>query len=412
MEDERVERISDAHRLRRNWFIPVGSLLAAVVGIVLLYTTNSTITVFAGLMVWIGGWVAPLTFLRNSFPLAFKTSLVATPRSLTIDGEEPIQVEHISEARTVPRGVREGETVVELLCKGRGRLRFSLHPIDVERLVAVLGTGAGERRAAFTRILPFTIRFLWTVGLIGVPWFLFLLATASGSDLLPLFFVLPLGILPVCAVIATVLGVVRGKVVVGAEGFTTSWYGLRRTHRFADVEIVERRLKGVGGAVVDTIIHLRSKKRVKVSILDAPDTHVQRGAETRAFADTLEEAFERWRRAPEAAELSTHLGRGQRTAEAWLAGIDQLIRGGGGQYRVAAVTPEVLADVARSTEVSMDTRVGAATALLRLGDEAHRVTVRIAAEACAEPKTRAALLELVEAEGDDHKLEVALARVR
>ena len=57
-------------------------------------------------------------------------------------------------------------------------------------------------------------------------------------------------------------------------------------------------------------------------------------------------------------------------------------------------------------------RVGAAAALLRLGDEAHWVTVRIAAEACAEPKTRQALLELVEAEGDEHKLELALARVR
>lgn len=407
---ERVESFSNPHRLRRNWFVPALSLITAVLGLLLAYTPTD-FAVLGAFMVWIGAWIAPITFLRNSFRLARRAEVVATPRVLTIDGEE-IPVEDISEARTVPRAIRDGETVVELRFRGRRRLDLALPPHDAKRLIDTIGAGAGERRAAFTRIVPFGVRFLWSSGLIGLPWFLLLLATSGGNNIVPLFFILPLGILPVCAVIATIAGVLRGKVVVGAEGFTTSWYGIRRTHRFADVELIMRRPKGIGGSVVDTTVHLRSGKRVAVSILDAPDTHAQRGAETRAFADTLEQAYERWRRAPAVQELGVHLGRGQRTAEAWLAGIDQLIRGGGNHYRIAAVTPEALSDVTRSTEVSTDTRIGAATALLRLGDGAHKVTVRIAAEACAEPKTRQALLELVEAEGDEHKLEQALARVR
>ena len=47
-----------------------------------------------------------------------------------------------------------------------------------------------------------------------------------------------------------------------------------------------------------------------------------------------------------------------------------------------------------------------------MNDQAHRSTVRIAAEACAEPKTRVALLELIEAEGDEERMTQALARVR
>ncbi|HNI38555.1 MAG TPA: hypothetical protein PKZ68_09690, partial [Pseudomonadales bacterium] len=38
-----------------------------------------------------------------------------------------------------------------------------------------------------------------------------------------LFFIVPVGILPMCLLIALMLSFVRGKVVVGADGFTTSW---------------------------------------------------------------------------------------------------------------------------------------------------------------------------------------------
>ncbi|MBX3225691.1 MAG: hypothetical protein KIT84_31060 [Labilithrix sp.] len=410
MSEERVERFSSAYRLRRNWFVSGGALLAAVLGIALCYVRVLEYRIAGMFLVWIGSWIAPLTFLRNSFPLARPARVEATPRALTIDGER-IPVEDIAEARVVPRAVRRDEDVVELMCKGRRRVELSLPGSDAKRLLDTLGAGAGERRATFTRILPFGARFAWTCGLVGFPWFLILLAT-SGKNLVPMFFVVPFGILPVCALIAAIVGFIRGKVVIGAEGFTTRWYGLSRTYRFADVEHVTRKTKGFGAAVVDTVVVLHSQKRIAISILDAPDTHAQRGAETRACADTMEEAFERWQRAPEIAELGTHLGRGHRSASEWLAGIDQLIRGGAQSYRIAAVTPEVLADVTRSTEASTDTRVGAAAALLRLGDAAHRVTVRVAAEACAEPKMRAALLELVEAADDDAKVELALARVR
>jgi hypothetical protein len=283
---------------------------------------------------------------------------------------------------------------------------------DADHLVNVLGVAAGQRRASFTLVLSFATRFLWSLLVIGLPWLLYLLSTAGG-DVLALLFLAPLFILPVCLGAAAVFGFFRGKVTVGADGFTTNWYGVKTHHRFADVEMIRRNTKGMGGVVVDTMVHFAKKKKLlALTVLDAPDTHQQRGAESRALADTMEAAFDRWRKSPAVAEVGAHLVRGTRSAKDWLAGIDTLVRGGGNNYRIAAVTPEILAEVAKGTESPHDARIGAAAALLRLNDQAHRSTVRIAAEGCAEPRTRVALLELVEAEGDEERMTQALARVR
>ena len=410
-DEERVERFDTVRRLRRNWIVPGVSVAAFLAGCAMMSIDQVELVPMGLLLMWLGGWIAPLTLIRNAFQLSAKTTVEATSRELRVAGEAPIPVEAIREARVVQRGKDASELVVELKLSALETVALRMPAGDANHLVNVLGVSPGQRRASFTLVVPFGTRFLWTVLVVGLPWFLYILATAHG-DIVPLFFIVPVGILPMCLLIAVVLSFVRGKVVVGADGFTTSWYGRKKHHRFASVDGVRRRSRGMGGAVVDTYVRMGLRKELRLSVLDAPDTHQQRGAETRALADTMEAAYERWKRAPAVAEVGAHLGRGTRTAKEWLAGIDQLVSGGGNNYRVAAVTPEILAEVARGTESPHDARIGAATALLRLNDQAHRSTVRIAAEACAEPKTRVALLELVEADGDEERIAQALARVR
>lgn len=404
---ERVETFTDAVRLRRNWIVPTVAFIVALLGIALMYAEGD-LTLLGMMCLWMGGWIAPLTLIRNAFQLARPTTLVATERELRV-GDEVIPVETIQEARRVPRAKKKDETVVELKLGPWKTIALRLRIPDAQRLVNILEVRAGERRATFTIVLPYFVRFLASLLVVGLPWFLYRLAEAP--DQIPgLIVLLPLGIVPVCAVIALFLGFIRGKLTVGAEGFTTKWYNVRRLYRFADVTLVGKAASS-GGAIVETLVHWHGKK-LRYVVLDAPDTHADRGAESRALADTMEQAFSRWKRAPAAAELGTHLVRGQRSAQEWLAGIDQLVRCGGARYRIAAVTPEALTDLTKATTATAETRIGAAAALLRMNDPAHRSTVRIAAEACAEPRTRMALLELVDAADDEARFTEALSRVR
>lgn len=362
------------------------------------------------LLLWIGGWIAPITIVRNAFQLSFKTSVEASARELRLPGEAPIPVEAIKEARVVQRAKDASELVVELKLSRFKTIALRMPAPEANHLVNVLGVAAGQRRASFTLVLPFLTRFVASLSVMTPMWLFFALRVPYGGDLLSiLFFLVIFGVLPWSLGLALLLGLLRGRVTIGADGFTTRWYGLEKHRRFADVESIRR--KG-SGPVVQTYVHFARKKQVRLVVHDAPDTHRQSGAESRALADTLEGAFERWKKAPAVVEAGAHLGRGTRTAKEWLSGIDALVRSGGNHYRIAAVTPEILAEVARGTESPHDARIGAAAALLRMNDQAHRSTVRIAAEACAEPKTRVVLLELVEAEGDEERITQALARVR
>jgi hypothetical protein len=98
------------------------------------------------------------------------------------------------------------------------------------------------------------------------------------------------------------------------------------------------------------------------------------------------------------------MGGGQRHGKEWLAEIDGLLHGGN-RYRVAAPDADSLTKIVGDAASPADARVGAAAALIRLHGEGRRA-VRIAAGACAEPKVRAALLALGEAESDDAVAEV------
>jgi hypothetical protein len=107
-------------------------------------------------------------------------------------------------------------------------------------------------------------------------------------------------------------------------------------------------------------------------------------------------------------KLPELLQRGGRAPDAWLLGIDAIVRGGGPRYRVPSVDPDQLAELAASPDAADDARIGAAAAVVR-ADPSRRPRIRVVAEACANSSLREALLAVAEAE-DDAAFALALGR--
>lgn len=427
--DERSEEFVNVRQLKRNWIVPIVGAILFCVGVYANrygaaherpYQTNDWEPIGA-LMMWFGGWAALLVGLRDAFRHERHASLFASNTGIQINEEPAIKVEDVVEVRHLPQMIRKARDIVDLKIRTgprwwqRRTVKLGLMPQDAARFLALIGSRAGERRSKFTLAIRYRWRFLASVLILGLPW---LPAAISGERnmedaLAMLFFGFFFGMVPLGAILGVALGALRGRVVVGAEGFTTHWYGWRRYHAFETVKHIEPvRQAGTEGKIVDILIWDHDGKSKRLVARNAPDTHSQNGAEGRALAATLQEAFNRWVHAPDVAKASTQLERGGRTGKAWLAGIDQLVRGGQGNYRVASISEDTLAEVTKASDATTEARVGAAAALLRLKNGQHRTTVRIAAEACAEPMTRQALLDLVEAEENETKMEAALERVR
>jgi hypothetical protein len=205
---------------------------------------------------------------------------------------------------------------------------------------------------------------------------------------------------------------VRGRLVVGADGFTRRWLFWERFVAFRDVTSVAGVMRLGDSRVQDTSVLLDSGKRLRLRTVEAPNTEGERGAESAAMLAHVTEAFERSARLVEGSlDVPTLVERGSRTAREWLLGIDALVRGGGSRYRVAAISPDMLANLTHDPRANPEARVGAAAALIRIGDEALRTRVRVAAEGCAEPEVRGALLALADAR-DDEAVEGALDAMR
>lgn len=334
---------------------------------------------------------APLLYAWRSFPRSRPVTLRATQKELTV-GDLVVSSEDIVEMKVTRRSGSDCRLHLTL----RSGLTLSLRMLDVDgaALLEVLGV----RRSAFRLKLPLAVRYLATCAALGL--LTVVLAARAGEPALILM------ALPGCALwalpISLLLGVLRGRIIVGTDGFTTRWLFRQRFTAYRDVDGI------VPGAVVRVNIAGRRAKRLHP--IETPNTEEERHAEANALCKHLQEALVRSRQVS-AADVPALVRRGERSTEEWLRGLDELARGGNPGYRVSAVSPELLATVARDPSAASDTRLGAATALIRGGNEAQRAHVRIAAEACAEPELREALLAMSDAR-DDESTHTALATLR
>ncbi len=385
--------------LRRNWAPIIGCIVMLAAG-VLVGRSSTSLWPFGYFAAWIGLAFAPIFLLRNAFPRATPATVRATATGITIEGHADVRNEDILEAKVLPR--RGREVVVELAVRGGKTLALRTRAEDAKALVDLVGA----RRTRFLLMVPFGKRFLASFALFAVVFFVVTsanvgawLLTVPGSVLWALL-------------LGWLVGFVRGRFVVAADGFTTRWLFRERFIAFRDVAIVTSRPRFGGNGVNDVFVGLRSGRQVRLRTIESPNTEEERGAESRALLAYVNAAFEQSTRLLDGSvNVPSLVARGSRSPREWLSGLDALVRGGGSRYRVAAVSAEMLADVTNDPSAPIESRVGAAAALVRMGDDTQRTRVRIAAEGCAESDLRDTLLALCEAH-DDAAAEAALASLR
>jgi hypothetical protein len=385
--------------LRRNWPAVVGCALVAAGGILAPHF-------LLGPMIWplstfaivIGGGSSLAILVRNGFPHAWGVNIEADKAGLRIGGEPPIPLERILEAKMVPR--ERGTVVVMLGLAPKGTLSLRLPETDAIALLTLIG----NRRTRFSLDSPPSKRLL----IAGVIWLAIyviplLSRTASFSEALGIalgaifIFVLP---------VTWLLGLVRGRVVIGADGLTIRWLWRERFVPFSDVRDIQMGISMLRHGL-DTKATLRSGKKLRLTATETPNTKAERDAEGRAMLARIREAFAAWRPSGALVDVGA-LAQNARSPHDWRVGIDAVLSGG---YRVAAISVEALAQVVADATVARDARVGAAAALVRIGSDESRSRVRVAAEACAESDLRGVLKGIAEAE-DDASVEAVLSTLR
>ncbi len=350
---------------------------------------------------------AVLVVARNGFPRSRPVTIHATRAGLALGEGALIPVDQIAEVKLVPVGE---EAIIRLTLR-RGHLVLRMMAAGAERVLKVLGVFAGERRTSFTLELPFRTRFLWSGVTVGLPLMGFV--TAASGDPLLIVVTTVFSTLPICVLLAALLGVVRGRLVLGADGFAVRWLARERFFAFASVKSANResdfatRHKRTPAGI---LVELVSGRKFRLRVPDAPVDETDRGTEAHALHDHFLRALEHSRARPHAEQgIAALLAAGSRGGPEWLAHLDELVRGGA-QYRVAAASPELLARITSDPASPAEARIGAAAALARLDDQGRKC-VRIAADACAEPRLRAVLVSLSVAETDQEFIEsLALAK--
>jgi hypothetical protein len=382
--------------LRRNWVAPAIALAFAFAGVVYEQTGRPAAPV-GWFVAWMGLVFAGVSIARDAFPHATKATLRASETTLTIGGES-LATETIAEAKTIP--VPNGEALVVLTLRDGKTRTLQLKKTAAEAMVRVLGIAAGERRTTFSLVLPFRTRFLATLLIVGVPWLAVVGWRSHGDTTGLLVMSLLFNVLPLAALTAWLASLLRGRLVVGADGFLVKWFVHERFVPYAEVKAMRSGGPWWNQTQVDTFVETKTA-RVRLRAREAPVTEAQRGAQGRALHEHLAQALARAKgQSPEAENVAALLGAGSRNGVEWLAHLDALVHGGTSRYRVAAPGPDLLARIANDAATATPTRIGAAAALVRSGDQGRRV-VRVAADACAEPKLREVLVRLSESDSDE-----------
>ena len=230
--------------LRRNWAILAVSAIVFAFGVLLAELGAHDSVVLGLLLAYFGGVCAPLFYWRNAFPHARPAMIRASAAGVQVDQAPEIRAEDIIEARII---TRRGDAIVDLAVRDQPPLVLRMPTAEAKALVDLVGV----RRTRFRLIASYGKRFLVCFGLCA----LLSLVNVRGPEL----FVIALpGLALWGAIFAWLLGFLRGRLVVGADGFTVRWAFRSRFIAFRDVVSVQGRPRRGDARTPDTIVTLAS----------------------------------------------------------------------------------------------------------------------------------------------------------
>lgn len=289
----------------------------------------------------------------------------------------------------------EGADVTIDLTRGRLLTASFTNLEDAEKLLVAAGIDASRRRyrtrLGSTRARPFASGgALFAIGALAV------LMWPAGATVTTLTAAMWLA-LSTAILGASALLTRSPEVVVGADGLTIRRRIRRRFLRFDQITQVE--IDGKNNQNTALVITLAdgSKERIDAGLVAAERIP--------ALAARIRDAKATSSANPRGAAL---LARGDRSLADWRAALVELVQRSKG-YRDVSLSSDDLERALSAPESTAEQRIGAALALAGLGPEEARPRLRVAADVCAEPAVRAALLRIADAHGEDEAVEEALA---
>jgi hypothetical protein len=179
----------------------------------------------------------------------------------------------------------------------------------------------------------------------------------------------------VCALAAALTFRQASKIAVGVDGVLVK--GTSRTRFFAYREVEDARERG---GEIELVRGGRTVLRLQLHGRDATRRD--------AIIARIREAIQRARSAEDA--------RARELVESSSTYQLERVASGGADYRTASLTRAELWALVEGPGIDADTRTAAAEALARTGGGEERARLRVLAAACAQPKVRVALEELLE----------------
>ncbi len=264
---------------------------------------------------------------------------------------------------------------------------------DARALLQATGYGIGQSVASFRAIY-------------GSRWSAIAMAVLSGPALawiaIPLIQQLGLieGLLAAELLFAALLSIavarVNTRVDVGSDGILLRRLGARR---FVSFHMLEE------ASVQDRLIllTLRSGQRIRLDLLGS-FSEAERSRD--ALTHRIEEARMAFGESEDTVNAEALVAPGGRMIETWLRDVRGLARAR--DYREARMDRERLWNVVWDASAPPATRAGAAVALASALDADSRARLRVASEACADPKLRVALARVAD-DADEEELVEALS---
>ncbi len=389
-----------AYRLQSDWTLAAVALALSLAAIVYEHVDPTTISggyYVAGVAALFAVAIAKGVLVPRSVRVVVRV----TPLELVIGDGAPVPFAEVSEAKIIPR--QRGAVTVRLTFRDHSQ-ELTMRAGDAARMLRLVGRAPGDRRTSFAIMPLYGTRFravFFPLGVLAFIGFHHSIQTFSDVGLILLFAVTPPSVL-----LVWVAGFLRGRVVVGSDGFTRRWFWSERFFPFAEIESVECAKVPFAVGAPDTFVKLRSGKTFALRAANTQWILTGRDDEARSLSTHVMTALERTKSVrgdtqTAAMLLASRAGDGK----AWLAQIDGAVRGDATHYRVAALKQEELTGIARDAASCTATRVGAAVALLRVRVDGREV-VRELADACAEPELRRALVSLSEGRTEEEIVEI------